>query len=114
MQNSRSENAEMSTPLELWTPESLLPYLPLELKSPLRQIPPVGTTRPASWEIFDEAALQRVFSVLKRLTLLPNYGEAAPEWRRRLDVFEKETGTPIAGLAAIERDKEFPGTFAFS
>ena len=114
MHAARASNADVSAPLEPWTPARLLPYLPFRLHEALRREPPVGTAQPALYETFDDAALGRVFSVLRQMTLLPNYGEAVAPWRRRIAIFEQETGTPVASLAAVERDKDFPGTFAFS
>ena len=63
--------------------------------------------------VHDEASLYRLFSVLKRLTLLPNYGEPVKEWQQRIRTFEKEIGTPMTNLAAVEREKDFPSIFAF-
>ena len=113
MRNARSSNAAKSKPLELWTPERLLAYLPKRLDDPLRREPPAGTSEPVLWEPFDEASLYRLFSVLKRLTLLPNYGEPVKEWQQRIRTFEKEIGTPMTNLAAVEREKDFPSIFAF-
>jgi hypothetical protein len=80
---------------------------------PLR-LPPVNpgsSSHPPHWTTFDDASLKRQFSVLKRLGMLPRYGEAVAEWQARVARWEVETGTPIATLAMVERDPAFPGLF---
>ena len=39
------------------------------------------------------------------------YGEGVPAWRKRIAKWEAETGTPISGLAMVEREADFPGLF---
>ena len=78
---------------------------------PTRFPPLVGTTQPATWHEFSQPAKKRYFNFLRRQGLLPVYGEQPPEWRKRIQRWEKETGNPLHVLAMVERDAEFPGLF---
>jgi hypothetical protein len=70
-----------------------------------------GTSQPPRWETFTDASLRAHFAVYKRLALLPLYGESKEDWRRRMRSWERESGTTVAQLAMVEREKDFPGLF---
>ena len=86
----------VSEGLELWTPETLQPFLEAKAKygRPVR-------LANGTWVMNDEMHRTRLFDTIKRNGLLPFYKETHAQWRRRIAIYEKGSGVDLNSMAMV-------------